>query len=134
VTSCNPNLASVTSSYTYSDDASCGLTGVGDREGIGIESSLGPLADNGGPTLTRLPDADGVLVDRIPAGDCAAIDDQRGQVRPAGDGCDVGAVERPVVAPSPSTAPTGSAGAGSATGRGDALPATAVGAAPTYAG
>jgi hypothetical protein len=134
VTSCNPNLASVTSTYTYSDDASCGLTGVGDRQGIGIESSLGPLADNGGPTLTRLPDADGVLVDRIPAGDCAAIDDQRGQVRPAGDGCDVGAVERPVAAASQSTQPSGSAGAGSAAGPGDALPATAVSASPTYAG
>ncbi len=53
---------------------------------------LGPLADNGGPTLTHLPDPMSPAVD---SGDDAAcpIMDQRGESRPALSGCDVGSVE-----------------------------------------
>jgi len=59
---------------------------------------LGALAANGGPTPTHLPLAGSPLLDRIPvgtAGTCAvATTDQRGEPRPAGPSCDVGAVER----------------------------------------
>lgn len=53
---------------------------------------LGPLANNGGLTLTMLPDPMGDAVDD---GTCngAPPEDQRGVPRPSGAGCDIGAVE-----------------------------------------
>lgn len=55
---------------------------------------LGPLADNGGPTLTLLPRADSPLIDagRRPRKGLAATD-QRGLPRLVGDRVDIGAVE-----------------------------------------
>jgi CSLREA domain-containing protein len=78
-------------------DASCGLAGTGDAQVANL--ALGALAANGGPTLTRLPNAGSTLLDVIPAGTIGLCDaslpvDQRGQIRPKGTGCDVGAVER----------------------------------------
>lgn len=78
---------------------------TGDR--TGLDARLGPLADNGGPTLTLLPAANSPLVDRgspaVPgsttAGACTTRD-ARGSTRPRdgnGNGtvvCDIGAVER----------------------------------------
>jgi len=55
--------------------------------------NLGPLQDNGGPTMTHAPLAGSVAIDRIPEGDCAVDADQRYVSRPRGDGCEVGAVE-----------------------------------------
>ena len=66
--------------------------------------NLGPLADNGGPTLTHKPGDGGlgtgsVAIDMIPVVDCVDADgaplltDQRGLPRPGGTMCDVGAFE-----------------------------------------
>lgn len=90
-----------------------------DREGSAgapLAAQLGPLADNGGPTLTRMPAATSPVVDfgpPAPAGcsidddglpatpEVALVADQRGALRPRdGDGdsfarCDAGAVEVP---------------------------------------
>ncbi len=55
---------------------------------------LGALANNGGPTFTRQPSASSPAIDA--AGACSDID-QRGVSRPRGGGCDLGAVELPVV-------------------------------------
>ncbi len=60
---------------------------------------LGPLAANGGPTQTLLPQVGSPLLDLIPVGtaglcDSSATVDQRGSVRPHGAACDVGSVER----------------------------------------
>ncbi len=57
------------------------------------DALIGPLASNGGPTLTQ------ALLDGSPAIDAAARaacpkTDQRGQKRPQGRGCDIGAFER----------------------------------------
>jgi beta-glucanase (GH16 family) len=57
------------------------------------DALLGPLGDNGGPTLTH------VLLEGSPAIDAAGADacpatDQRGIPRPQGSGCDAGAFER----------------------------------------
>lgn len=56
------------------------------------------LADNGGPTLTHLPNGSSPAVDSLPfgSGSCTSAlpADQRGVARPAGGGCDLGAVER----------------------------------------
>jgi hypothetical protein len=92
-------VASTTSNgFNFSDDASCGLTDVTDRQNAG-DPRLGPLAANGGPTRTRLPQGDSPLLDDVPTASCQAdgangvTTDQRGVVRPQGSGCDIGAVE-----------------------------------------
>jgi hypothetical protein len=67
---------------------------------------LGPLADNGGPTMTHAPQSStngegSVAIDQIPVEDCVDAEgaplmtDQRGEPRPETDGtmCDVGSVE-----------------------------------------
>lgn len=58
------------------------------------EIGLLPLADNGGPTRTRLPEADGVhpAVDHVPDPACGYPLDQRGFQR-TDAACDAGAVE-----------------------------------------
>jgi beta-glucanase (GH16 family) len=53
---------------------------------------VGPLADNGGATLTHALLAGSPAIDAADAGACPAVD-QRGVNRPQGAGCDVGAVE-----------------------------------------
>ena len=57
---------------------------------------LGPLADNGGPTMTHALLPGSVAIDHIPTIDCAVDEDQRGEPRPetGGDACDVGSFER----------------------------------------
>ena len=93
----------------------------GDQAGASsspLDPALGPLADNGGPTLTHLPAATSPAVDMGDAGGCpgllpgASTSDQRGSTRPVdGDGaggarCDVGAVEREAPAPEAPGVPT----------------------------
>jgi len=104
-------------------DDSCGLTAVTDRPATqpsptlvpgasampGVQPSsapgtdawawlVGPLADNGGPTLTRLPVEGSIAVDATAGvAGCPAVD-QRGVPRPQGPACDAGAVE---VGPTP---------------------------------
>jgi RTX calcium-binding nonapeptide repeat (4 copies) len=85
------------------DDASC-LLDDPDDFAVVPDALLGPLDDNGGPTLTHLPAANSPAVDRI-TGECAVSDDQRSQARPQGTGCDVGAVEVGGPSPSPSLPP-----------------------------
>jgi predicted outer membrane repeat protein len=94
--------AATTSGYNYSDDATCGFTGTGDSQ-LGTNNPLlSALADNGGPTLTQLPQATSPLVGAIPNATCNGGDvlagstitsDQRGVTRPQLVGCDIGAVE-----------------------------------------
>lgn len=77
--------------YNRANDASCLLTGVGDVEGAD-DPQLASFADNGGPTWTMLPQETSPLIDAVPAAGCLPFD-QRGFLRPSGDGCDIGAVE-----------------------------------------
>ena len=96
--SISPGSAVVSGGYNSSSDTSCGFTGTGDVQGVA--SGFGPLADNGGPTQTRLPTAGSPLIGAIPAGTpglcdgTPATNDQRGVARPQGAACDVGAVEQ----------------------------------------
>ncbi|MGE3465552.1 MAG: choice-of-anchor Q domain-containing protein, partial [Pyrinomonadaceae bacterium] len=86
-------------------DGSTGFTGTGDQTGTGatpIDPLLGPLANNGGPTMTH------ALLYPSPAIDAGnnfgVLTDQRGQTRPfdqvgfanATDGTDIGAYEEQV--------------------------------------
>ena len=87
--------------------AATGFTASGDQTGTTaapINANLGPLADNGGPTLTHLPQSGSPAIDagKQPATG-ASINDQRGFTRPVnqpgvtdaagGDGSDIGALE-----------------------------------------
>lgn len=84
--------------FNFSDDTSCGFTAATDRQAAG-DPALGGLANNGGPTATRLPLPSSPLIDAIPTASCQAdgaagvTTDQRGIARPQGAGCDIGAVE-----------------------------------------
>jgi len=55
--------------------------------------ALGPLSDNGGPTMTHALLQGSVAIDTIPGAMCEVDEDQRGEPRPAGGMCDVGAFE-----------------------------------------
>lgn len=70
-------------------DNTCNLTGPNDIPGG--DPDLGPLADNGGPTMTYMPATDSAVVDGGGFG-CPATD-QRGETRPSGSACDIGSVE-----------------------------------------
>jgi hypothetical protein len=56
-------------------------------------AALGPLAANGGATLTHALNAGSPALDTANAASCPATD-QRADARPQGPGCDVGAVEQ----------------------------------------
>jgi hypothetical protein len=72
----------------------CGFDQTGDQVNVTAgQLNLGPLADNGGPTMTHALGAGSIAIDRIPEAECRATEDQRGEPRPAGSGCDVGAFE-----------------------------------------
>lgn len=87
VTSQGPNF--------IGDPTGCTLSGAGD-DILNQHAFLGPLLDNGGPTLTHalLP-----YSYALNAGSCTDIGgapittDQRGEPRPQGAGCDLGAFE-----------------------------------------
>ena len=79
---------------------SCGLTDPTDLVNVSAaELNLGPLADNGGPTLTHALLPSSVAIDHISPEMCLDADgqplttDQRGEPRPGGTMCDVGAFE-----------------------------------------
>jgi len=78
----------------------CGFNQDTDQVNVTAEQlNLGPLADNGGPTMTHALGAGSVAIDQIPELDCVDADgaplttDQRGEPRPGGTMCDVGAFE-----------------------------------------
>jgi CSLREA domain-containing protein len=85
---CNGTI--ISAGFNHSSDTTCGFTNVGDTQGT--PALLGPLANNGGPTKTHLPQAGSPV---IGTGDptCTGLD-QRGVTRPAGGTCDKGAVEQ----------------------------------------
>ena len=76
----------------------CNLTQANDL--TDTDPQLGPLSDNGGPTLTHAlvafspaRDAAGTAIDPCPAAYIFGSQDQRGEPRPAGSFCDAGAFE-----------------------------------------
>ncbi len=78
--------------YNLSSDTNCSaLTEAGDGQNVTLP--LDPLANNGGPTLTHLPQPGNPAIDAIPAAQCGFSNDQRGLPRPVNGQCDIGAVE-----------------------------------------
>ena len=88
---CFLGVAPISLGYNQANDASCGLTGDGDRQDANV--TLAPLADNGGATQTHLALEGSSTVDAIPADNCPLTVDQRELGRPQGPNCDAGAVE-----------------------------------------
>ena len=70
----------------------CGFRATSSDHTQAPSLDLLPLADNGGPTRTRLPMTDGALAVIAPAA-CGVEPDQRGMPRPQGAACEAGAVE-----------------------------------------
>jgi len=78
----------------------CGFGQGTDKTGVSADDlKLGELVDNGGPTETHALLPGSVAIDAIPQAECLDADgqplttDQRGQPRPGGTMCDVGAFE-----------------------------------------
>jgi hypothetical protein len=96
---CDAGCDGIVTSNGYNIESpgdTCGFEQTGDQINVSTENlSLGPLADNGGPTRTHVLLPGSVAIDHIPAVDCEVDEDQRGEPRPetGGDGCDVGAFE-----------------------------------------
>jgi hypothetical protein len=61
---------------------------------ISVDAGIGPLADNGGPTLTRALLAGSPAIDAADPATSPGVD-QRGVARPQGAGPDIGAYEAP---------------------------------------
>jgi hypothetical protein len=101
-TDCDGLAGTTSNGWNWDDDGSCGFgSGTGDHSDGG-NPQLGALADNGGSTLTASPQSGSALIDAIPVASCGGgagiTSDQIGATRPQGSGCDIGAVEVPVVA------------------------------------
>ena len=88
-----PGALSETAGYNLSTDSSCGLSLKTDL--TGVNPMLKPLANNGGPTLTQaLPrSSPAVNAGGLPASSSCPATDQRGESRPWGPACDIGAFE-----------------------------------------
>jgi predicted outer membrane repeat protein len=107
-------MSGITSNgFNFADDTSCGLTASTDKQASGNDPGLGPLANNGGPTQTLLPQTGSPLIDAIVNSACQTAPvatgittDQRSLVRPQVPGglCDIGAVEIQAT-PAPPPAP-----------------------------
>ena len=86
---------STNNGFNLSSDNTCGF-GVG-RDSVDV--MLNPLADNGGPTQTHMPQPGSPAIDTVATGCPPPFTDQRGGTRSMdgdGDGsarCDAGAVE-----------------------------------------
>ena len=95
-----PSGTTTSNGYNFSDDASasvgCKFNQATDLVGPGNDPQLAPLANNGGPTQTRMPSPTSPVVDAIPTSNCSFAGvtvDQRGVTCPVGPRCDIGSVE-----------------------------------------
>jgi hypothetical protein len=90
-----PSASISSNGYTIeSPGDTCGFDQPTDQVSISAEAlKLGPLADNGGPTMTHALLPGSVAIDVIPAVMSRVSEDQRGQPRPGDTMCDVGAFE-----------------------------------------
>ena len=72
-----------------------GATDIVPGVGVTVRKILGPLRNNGGPTMTHALVPGSPAIDAVPGADpeCTGTD-QRGTARPQGAGCDIGAFEK----------------------------------------
>jgi len=89
-TACDVPITSL--GYNHASDATCGLGGTGDQEGVSAQ--LGPLANNGGWSPTHLPIVGSPVINTgLPLPACTGSD-QRLWKRPSSSICEKGSVER----------------------------------------
>jgi parallel beta-helix repeat protein len=94
LTDCAGPVGPIGAQNNLDSDGSCGLSGAGNISNV--DPLLGPLGNNGGPTLTHRLIPGSPAID---AGSCVTVADQRGVSRPIdGDDsgtseCDIGAYE-----------------------------------------
>jgi hypothetical protein len=102
---CSTNFASAGTSVNSQgynlirDTSNCSIGGNTTGNIAGQDPLLGPLQNNGGPTLTQLPGSGSPAIGAVATG-CPSTD-QRGFARPATH-CTIGAVEVQVAPPAPS--------------------------------
>ena len=104
-------LTLIDEGYNIVEDGSC----ISAPTSFSGDPLLGPLTDNGGPTLTHALLPGSPAIDAITdAAACTLAADQRGVARPQGSACDIGAVEEIVcdvsIAISPASLPNGQVG------------------------
>ena len=80
--------------YNVDTGSSCGFSAAA-HSLSGTQPQLDALASNGGPTQTMALPAGSPAVGAVPASvsGCTGSADQRGTIRPQGNGCDIGAYE-----------------------------------------
>jgi len=83
------------------DTTDCTITSKAANDLLNEDPLLGPLADNGGFSMTHALLAGSPAIDHIPldAGQCDVAVDQRKWARPGDNGCDIGAFELNAEAP-----------------------------------
>jgi hypothetical protein len=69
------------------------IVGSGTGDIVGVDPMLGPLADNGGTTMTHALLLGSPAINAVPLTFCTVSTDQRGIIRPQGPSCDIGALE-----------------------------------------
>jgi predicted outer membrane repeat protein len=82
----------ITLNHNLSDDATCQDSFTGTKDPNNANAKLGPLANNGGPTLTHKPQAASPAIDKG-TNLATTPKDQRGVARPKGTTSGIGAVE-----------------------------------------
>ncbi len=113
------NLEDDAGDSTTSTPPSCNFTQSTDKSGV--DPKLGPLADNGGPTMTRALGAGSPAIDQGTVDGLAPspLTDQRGVSRPIGPKADIGAFElalpTAVTGAASNITPSGATVAGTAT-------------------
>lgn len=96
---CNTAGSHASAGYNVFDDDTCATTG---SDQTVADAMIGPLADNGGPTLSHMPLAGSPAINS--GGPGCPTPDQRGALRAGG--CDAGSVEFGSAAPTPSPTPS----------------------------
>ena len=89
---CIGAIPAESSGYNLDSGTSCGFAKTTDINSA--NPLLGPLAKNGGPTETELPQPGSPAIDHggLSSNGCPPVD-QRGDHRPFGPACDIGSVE-----------------------------------------
>lgn len=95
--------------YNLASDSSCGLS-TANRSLSDARPELGPLQDNGGPTVTMALEPGSPAIGAVDSASLCSIPDQRGVARPTP--CDIGAVQltlppETITSPSSATATVG---------------------------
>lgn len=109
---CSGDFISLGNNLIQNQLVGCNVSGDTATNVTGMSASLGPLANNGGPTETQALMADSPAIDYGSADCPPPATDQRGISRPQGNRCDIGAYESsfsgptPHPTPSPTPAPT----------------------------